>query len=275
MNRADGARAMGGVCLSQVAICVMAACATSVEGQSQFSVNRSADSPKIETVSVYGIFRNGRMSPGAWAEFGAALSRPFSQTACEAAYTNDLVNSNADLISAVDIYTKENGVSDELLDRFGARAKGDTIVVISMTGQPARATTDAGVGNASKPASAQSPTGQGNYGGSGAGPGGGRGMGRGGGGMGRGGFGGQLPSSASDSHARSERDVWEIAAWFFSVRLHHTVSEVSMTYSGQDSEDALKAFVDRLGAEMPDVACRGWDWSAPVDSASLRQMTEP
>jgi hypothetical protein len=48
-----------------------------------------------------------------------------------------------------------------------------------------------------------------------------------------------------------------------------------MTYSGQDSEGALKAFVDRLGAEMPDVACRGWDWSAPVDNASLRQMTEP
>lgn len=97
-------------------------------------------------------------------------------------------------------------------------------------------------------------------------------MGR-GGGMGRGGFGGHLPSASGEQH-KPERGVWELAAWFFSARLHHTVSEVSMTYSEQDSEGALKAFVERLGAEMPGVPCRGWDWSAPVDSASVRQMIE-
>jgi len=92
--------------------------------------------------------------------------------------------------------------------------------------------------------------------------------------MGRGGFGGRRPPPASDERSKPERGVSEIAASFFSVRLHHTVSEVSMTYSGRDSEGALKAFVERLGAEMPGVPCRGWDWSAPVDSASVRQMIE-
>jgi len=67
-------------------------------------------------VSVFGIFRNGRMSPGSWTEFAATLSLPFSQTACQAAYTDDLVSANAELTSAVDDYAKENGVSDELVD---------------------------------------------------------------------------------------------------------------------------------------------------------------
>jgi len=131
--------------------------------------------PKIESVSVFGIFRNGRMSPGSWTEFAATLSLPFSQTACQAAYTDDLVSANAELTSAVDDYAKENGVSDELVDRFAARAKGDTIMVISMTGQPARPSADAGA--AKKPANSSSSAGQGNSGGAGSGPGGGRGMG--------------------------------------------------------------------------------------------------
>jgi len=63
------------------------------------------------------------MSPGSWTEFAATLSLPFSQTACQAAYTDDLVSANAELTSAVDDYAKENGVSDELVDRFAARAK--------------------------------------------------------------------------------------------------------------------------------------------------------
>ena len=115
---AGGTRTTRGLLWSQLAICVGAACATSVEGQPQFSVNRSADFSKIESVAVFGIFRNGRMSPGSWADFGAALSAPFSQKACEAVYTNDLINTNAELTAAVDDYAKENGVSDELLDQF-------------------------------------------------------------------------------------------------------------------------------------------------------------
>jgi hypothetical protein len=92
--------------------------------------------------------------------------------------------------------------------------------------------------------------------------------------MGRGGFGGRRPPPASDERRKPERNLWEVSASFFSVGLHHTVSEVTMTYSGEKADGALKAFVEKLGAEMPGVPCRGWDWSAPVDSASVRQMIE-
>ena len=84
--------------------------------------------------------------------------------------------------------------------------------------------------------------------------------------MGRGGFGGRRPPPASDERRKPERNLWEVSASFFSIGLHHTVSEVTMTYSGENSEGALKAFVERLGTEMPGVSCRGWDWSTPVDT---------
>jgi cytochrome c551/c552 len=273
---AHGANNAWGVSWGKLAICLVAGCATSVDSQPQFSVTREADFSKDASVSVFGIFRNGRLSPGSWADFGAGLSLPFSQKACEAAYTNDLVNANPGLTSVVDDYAKENGVSDELLDRFAPLAKGDMIMVIGMMGQPTRVMTDAGAEKTSKPAKAQSSPGQGNYSGAGTGPGGGRGMGRGGGGgLGRGGFGGRRPAPASSEHPKPERGVWEVSASFFSVSLHHSVGQVTMTYSGQNSEGALKAFADKLGTEMPGVLCRGWDWSAGIDSDSLRKMLEP
>lgn len=271
LHCADRVQTTRGVCWGQLAICVVAACATSGEGQPQFSVTRTPDFAKSGTVSVFGIFRNGRLSPESWDDLGASLSAPFSQTACEAAYTNTLANANPSLTSAVDDYAKENGVSDELLDRFAPLAKGDTIMTIAINGEPARPKADAGAGKASKPATARSPSGQGHYGGPGGGPGGGRGMGR-GGGFGRGGFGGR---SQPSERRKPERDAWEVSASFFSVRLHHSVSQVSMIYSGQNLEGALKAFLGRLGVEMPDVPCRGWNWSVQVDGDSLRKMLGP
>jgi energy-converting hydrogenase Eha subunit A len=78
----------------------------------------------------------------------------------------------------------------------------------------------------------------------------------------------------STEHPKPQRDAWEISASFFSTRLHHTVSQVSMTYAGQDLERALRAFVGRLGAEMPDVPCRGWDQSTQVNAGALRRMLD-
>jgi cytochrome c551/c552 len=263
-------RARRGAHWGQLAICAVAACATSGDGQPQFTVTRATDVARVETVSVFGIFRNGRLSPEAWDDFGAGLSAPFSQKACEAAYTRDLANAKPELTSVVDDYAKENGVSDELLDRFAPLAQGDTIMVVAMTGQPAQPAADAGAGKAAKPAAARVPSGQGGYGGS---AGGGRGMGRGGGGFGRGGFGGRSQPQVPSEHAKPE--PWEISASFYSVPLHHTVSQVGMTYSGQDFEAALKAFVGRLRTEMPGVSCRGWERSPEVDVEAVHRMLGP
>ena len=256
----------------------LAACATPGEGQPQVNATPAPDASKPEAVSVFGIFRNGRMSPEAWEDFGKALSEPFSQGICQAAYDVVFTNANPDLASAVDDYTKENGVSDELLFKLAPLAKGDTILVIAINGQLPKPAADTRVAKPSKPAQNQSSSGQGNYGGSGAGQGGGpwggRGMGRGGGGMGRGGMGGRNPSSASAGHAKPDKGFWELTAYFYSVRLHQSTRQVDLTQQGQDIDGDLKLFAAKLGTEIPGVPCLGWDRSAKVDSESVRKLTE-
>ena len=260
-----------GVCLSMLATSALAACATTEEGQPQVAVAPAPDAAKPESVSVFGIFRNGRMSPEAWEDFGKALSMPFGEGICKAAYDVVLADANPDLAAAIDDYTKENGVSDELLAKFAPLAKGDTILLIAIDGQLPRPTA-ASAEKPSKPAQNPSASGQGNYGGSGAGQGGGRGMGRGGGGMGRGGMSGRRQQSAPAQQAKPDKGSWELTAYFYSVRLRQSTRQVVLKQQGQDVDGDLKLFAAKLGTEIPGVPCRGWDSIAKVDANSIRKL---
>ena len=120
--------------LSLLAASAFAACATSEESLPQVNVSPAPEGAKPEGVSIFGIFRNGRMSPEAWEDFGKVLSTPFSQGICKAAYDVVFTNANSELADAIDDYTKENGVSDELLEEFAPLAKGDTILLLAIDG---------------------------------------------------------------------------------------------------------------------------------------------
>jgi hypothetical protein len=267
-------RALRGLSRGFLVVSTLAACAT--EGQPQPSATEGPGPAKSETVSVFGIFRNGHMSPESWKEFGAALSAPFSQGICEAIYTNEFVAANPELTSVVDDYTKEDGVSEDLLDKFAPLAKGGTILVVAINGQPARPAPE--VVKAPKPAQEGTPPGSGNDGGPGArpiaDPGAGRGMGR-GGGMGHGGMGGRRPPATSAPRPKGEPGSWELTAFLYSVRRHQLIGQVDVTQRGQDLDGALKAFVAKLSSELAGVPCRGWDGSVQVDSDSIRKLAEP
>ena len=266
-----------GVCLSMLATSALAACATTEEGQPQVAVAPAPDPAKPESVSVFGIFRNGRMSPEAWEDFGKALSMPFGEGICKAAYDVVFADANPALAAAIDDFTKENGVSDELLAKFAPLAKGDTILLVAMDGQLPKPTA-ASAEKPSKPAQSPSSSGQGNYGGSGAGqgggPGGGGGMGRGGGGMGRGGMGGRRAQSAPPQQAKPDKGSWELTAYLYSVRLRQSTRQVGLKQQGQDIDGDLKLFAAKLGSEIPGVPCRGWDSMAKVDGDSIRKLAE-
>ena len=263
-------------CIGLVMASILAACSTFDEGQPRVAVATAPEAPNIESVSVFGIFRNGRLSPEAWEDFGKALSAPFSQGICKAVYDVVFTDANPELAAVIDDYTKENGVSDELLEKFSSLATGDTILLIAMDGQVPKAAPPSAEGP-SKPAQAPSPSGPGNSGGSGAGggmvPGGGRGMGRGGGGMGRGGMGSRRPQSASVQHAKPDKGFWELTAHFYSVRLHRSTRQVKLNQQGQDIDGDLKLFAAKLGTEISGVPCRGWDSTAKVDGDSIRKLT--
>jgi hypothetical protein len=259
------------VALNLLVACAFAACATPSEGQPEVNVVPAPDATKPESVSVFGIFRNGRMSPEAWEDLGKVLSTPFSEGVCKAAYDLVFIDANPELADAIDDYTKENGVSDELLEKFAPLAKGDTILLIAIDGQlpkPVAASAD----KPAQPAQNPSSSGQGNSGGSGAGQGSGRGMGRGGGGMGRGGMGGRGSQSAPAQHAKSDKGSWELTAYFYSVRLRQSTRQVGLTQQGQDIDSDLKLFAAKLGSEIPGVPCHGWESATKVDANTIRKL---
>lgn len=95
--------------------------------------------PSGHTVSVFGVFKEGRMSPEAWGDLGGKLSAAFAGTACAAEYSDELLASNAPLSSAIDDYARANGIGDELLDAVAPAATGDLVVVFTIAGKVAAA----------------------------------------------------------------------------------------------------------------------------------------
>jgi hypothetical protein len=263
--------------LSLLTVHAFTACATPGEGQPEVNVVPAPDATKPESVSVFGIFRNGRMSPEAWEDLGKVLSTPFSGGICKAAYDVLFTDANPQLADAIDEYTKENGVSDELLEKFAPLAGGDTILFIAIDGQLPKPLA-AGADKPAKAAQNPSSSGQGNSGGSGAGQGGGsgggRGMGRGGGGMGRGGMGGRRAQSAPAEHAKPDKGSWELTAYFYSVRLRRSTRQVDLTQQGQDMDGDLKLFAAKLGTEIPGVPCHGWGSPTKLDAQTIRKLAE-
>jgi len=274
----ENIRALRTIALSFLSVYVLAACATTGEGQPAVNIVSASDPAKPESVSVFGVFRNGRMSPEGWEDFGKVLSAPFSNGICKAAFDVVFNDASRELADAIDDYTKENGVSDELLEKFAPFAKGDTMVLIAMDGQlPKLAAVSAG----QPPQAAQPPSssGQGNNGGSGpgqgGGPGGGRGgMGRGGGGMSRGGMGGRGRQSVPAQNAKPDKGSWELTAYFYSVRLHHSTKQVTLKQQGQDIDGDLKLFAAKLGTEIPNVPCHGWESLGKLNANSIRALPE-
>jgi hypothetical protein len=218
-------------------------------GDESFNVRYAPDYPRAgSTVSIFGTFKDGRLSAESWEQLGPTLSLPFGQGTCETAYSDKLINGAPALASATDEFARANGVTDELLDQFGPMAKGDAILFITVSGHPPAKT------NESTPIEPQTSSRSM------------RGAGR--GGMGAG------PSSPGPSRQRSPTDVFEVSAALFSVRLHRSVGVVTMTYTGGSVDQALKKFADRLAVEMPRSRCAGWNWDAHVDDEKIRKMNE-
>ncbi|HEY8075267.1 MAG TPA: hypothetical protein VIF62_14180 [Labilithrix sp.] len=214
-----------------------------------FSVRYAPEWPRGPTrLSVLGVFKDGRLNGEEWDAIGPSLTSSFAGAPCEAAYGAKLVASAPALVSAVDDYTRANGVTDTLLDRLAPMAGGDAVLVITIAGQPPHAS-DAGL-----PSSGQGPSPS-------------MGAGR----RGRmppsgGGYGGR---AAPRSH-----DELEIAASLFSVRLHRSVALVAMTYTGKSTDEALAKFGEKLRSELGGSSCVPWRWDVRIDDAEIKNLPE-
>jgi hypothetical protein len=223
-----------------------AALATVGCGDDSFHVQRAPEFPKVAgaTVSVFGVFRDGRLAPEAWDSFRSHLSPLFGTSSCEPGYPDILTSSGTPTLQAVDDFTRANGVTDELLDRLAPLARGDLILLITMTGRPPTKA------DSEKESATPTPTTSPGM----RGPGRGRG------------------TPSSPTRRSGDVNAFEVVGVVFSMAAHHSVGAIRMTYTGTSMEDALQSFMTRLGAELPQAVCGAWKMDGHVDVADIKRL---
>ena len=215
---------------------------------SQLRVEAAPDfKPGARTLSVLGVFRDGRMSEETWTEIGPRFAAALGSSACGSAYGSDLLQARPELYEAIEDYTKNEGITDALLGQLAPAATGDIIVLLIMNGRiaPANAasTSTAHHPHSTKHATATaqaSPSG-----GSGSGGGGGRHR-------GHGRHSGSQQNSGDVPRAQSDLgDVLELSAVLYSVPQHQSVAAIDMRYTGTKLDEALAALNAELQRKVP------------------------
>lgn len=240
-------------------------CSTGCHGDTDFDVKQANDfapSGRI-SVSVLGVMKDGLMSQETWESLGPKLSPALRSPKCDTRYDSAFVAENKGVASAVEDYTRANGVTEPLLTAFSTSAEGDVMMVLSVSGRASADTAPVSPGGGAQmpglaPASGRQGGGTGNgYGGgfgnssSPASP----------------GFGRTSPSTPSTSTS-----VFEIAATFYSVREKKPVAQLSMKYTGPREEDAISRFAAKLHAYLPNATCVGFKKDSDLTEERVRQL---
>ncbi len=197
------------------------------------------------TVSVFGVFRDGRMSTESWDVMGARLSRPLGGAPCEVAVGARLQETAPSLVAALDDVTRAGGVTDEVLAELAPMAKSDVIVLFTVAGRPPQVLSDAGPVARAPPSTSRFNTG---------------------------GRGGRAMTGPSSTTRRTDRNAFEVSASFYSVSAKASVGLIAMAYEGSTVEDALEKFAAKLALELPGARCDGWNYGVSVDEARLRAL---
>jgi hypothetical protein len=223
------------------------ACADS---EADFSVRYAPTFPRGGmTVSILGVFREGRMSPETWEDIGPKISPVFSRGLCPIGYDTKLLSDKSSLAESIDDYARANGVTDDLLDQLAPAASGDAILVITVAGRPATHT-DAGAPLSSPASTPQAQS---------------RGM--------RGRGGGMPPPTSGMMRSTVDRNAFEMSASLFSLHDHRSVALVSMGYSGTSGAEALQKFVAKLRESFGTLPCVGWHMDAPIDEKKIHELS--
>jgi hypothetical protein len=211
-------------------------------------------SPAHHTVSVLGVYKDGRMSSEAWDAIGARVSRSLGAARCEAAYAESATSPNHALWSAIDEYTLANGPTDDLLAKIASAARGDLVLVVIVAGKvPIPEKVKIQDEN-------QNRRSAGNLGPKG--------------GMGGAGGGGGLSRNSGPMFrppaAPAQVDRLDLSASLFSVPKAASVALVALEYSGESVDEAIAGFTAKLASALPGATCAGWNWDAKIDPDAIR-----
>ena len=206
----------------------------------KFEVKYAADfSPASMSVSVFGVLHDGLMTEDADRVLGRPIFRSLHQDSCEIAFDGRLGRSNPDLFALLDKQARDDGITDDLVEKVASYAKGDFVLAFQMFGRPPG---HSGKVRETKPVLLA--------------------------------HGGDMPSPSvyPNSSAHKHAGTFDVSAAFFSVRLHRTVAAVTMEYSGGSIADAMIKFSDKLAATFPAAACAGWNLpraAVPTDEPGI------
>jgi hypothetical protein len=234
-----------------------AACTTpGCSSEAQFTTQFAPEYPKTPhaTASVFGVYKDGRMSSEAWEDISRAIAPAFGRGPCEAAFGLTDVEPSLALSAAVDDYARADGPDDELLDVYGPLAEGDLVLVVSVAGHPQAKTTDPNLAREANGAGAMPA----------------RGIGR----HGSGQMGGTGSPGARSRNVADPRNTFEVAVSVFSPQLHRSVGVVALAYSGQSTAEAFQSMANKLRATLPNVTCVGWKRGGHVDAQRLQALLE-
>jgi len=196
--------------------------------------------PGQTTISVLGVYKDGRMSVDAWSplsvQISAALGAP---QVCEPAFGSRLQREDEVLFSSIDDEAKNDGITEALLAKLAPSAQGDVILAITVHGGVGL-TTDK-TDKASPPPRTPPP---------------------GGGGMGRGLAGQRGAGSQREATNLGPRPkLFELTASLFSSKQRVPLARLTLDYTGSSADDAVRQFSQELGKLVPHSVCKGWSFA--------------
>jgi hypothetical protein len=212
-------------------------------GGAHFTTQTASGFGKVaHTVSVLGVYQDGRMAVDRWSKVSSHLVAALGAAPCDIAF-DTLVTANQELASAIDERSRGDGPTSELLAHLAPAAKGDLLMVLTLSGKPPeqQAVEEAPLG---APVNNSMVTQQKRK--------------------------HQAPNAAGGG---PDPNRFEVSAALFSVAQNRPVARVSMIYRGQSVEDALTRFGAELAQAIPGSRCVGWNWAVKVDPATLRTST--
>ncbi|HEX4336181.1 MAG TPA: hypothetical protein VH062_09725 [Polyangiaceae bacterium] len=220
-------------------VALLSICLITVGCGTDVTVNRTpAYVPGAVTLSVFGVFKNGRMDPAAWDEWAPTIAAAVGSATCPAAFDDHMEKSVPALFSELDESTQQDGITDELLDRAAASARGDALLVIETFGGAtlSRKRGSADATPAPPPAPTSPPAGRH---------------------RGRGGMRGAPAQSASPE---PPRDALDVSVGVYSIREHEVTASVRLHTDGTASPDTLRELSAKLRETLHGARCAGWAW---------------
>jgi hypothetical protein len=197
--------------------------------------------PRDVNLSVLGVFKNGRMDAAAWNDWASTVAAATGDGTCAAAFDDRMEKAAPALFSELDESTRQDGITDEILDRAAPSALGNAILVLEVFGTPPRVKKADGVEPPPRQTPAPSPS-----------------PGR----RGRGRMGG---ANASAPPREPPHDELDVSIGVYSIGDRRVLASVRMHTETGASADALQTLSEKLRETLHGARCAGWKWQSSED----------